>query len=67
MDFGLVAQTNPPASDVIELAQRAEDAGFTHFWTFDSSGAVARALRHLLPDPQFDDLDQSRAHGHQSH
>jgi probable F420-dependent oxidoreductase len=36
MDFGLVAQTNSPASDVIELAKRAEDAGFTHFWTFDS-------------------------------
>ena len=36
MDFGLVAQTNPPARDVIELAKRAEDAGFTHFWTFDS-------------------------------
>jgi probable F420-dependent oxidoreductase len=36
MDFGLVAQTNAPAKDVIELAKRAEDAGFTHFWTFDS-------------------------------
>src|SRR5665213_1414677 len=36
MDFGLVAQTNAPAKDVIELAKRAEDAGFSHFWTFDS-------------------------------
>jgi probable F420-dependent oxidoreductase len=36
MEFGLVAQTNAPAKAVIELAQRAEDAGFTHFWTFDS-------------------------------
>jgi probable F420-dependent oxidoreductase len=36
MDFGLVAQTNAPARDVIELAKRAEDAGFSHFWTFDS-------------------------------
>jgi probable F420-dependent oxidoreductase len=36
MEFGLVAQTNAPAKKVIELAQRAEDAGFTHFWTFDS-------------------------------
>ncbi|MCU1362337.1 MAG: class F420-dependent oxidoreductase [Acidimicrobiaceae bacterium] len=36
MEFGLVAQTNAPAQRVIELAQRAEDAGFTHFWTFDS-------------------------------
>ena len=37
MDFGLVAQTNPPAKQVIELARRAEEAGFTHFWTFDSA------------------------------
>ncbi len=36
MEFGLVAQTNPPAMGVVELAKRAEDAGFTHFWTFDS-------------------------------
>src|ERR1019366_5581332 len=36
MDFGLVAQTNAPARDVIELAKRAEDAGFSHFWPFDS-------------------------------
>jgi probable F420-dependent oxidoreductase len=36
MEFGLVAQTNAPAKKVIELAQRAEEAGFTHFWTFDS-------------------------------
>jgi probable F420-dependent oxidoreductase len=37
MEFGLVAQTTAPAKDVIELAQRAEAAGFTHFWTFDST------------------------------
>jgi probable F420-dependent oxidoreductase len=36
MDFGLVAQANPPAMGVVELAKRAEAAGFTHFWTFDS-------------------------------
>jgi probable F420-dependent oxidoreductase len=36
MDFGLVLQTDPPASAVVELMQRAEDAGFTHGWTFDS-------------------------------
>lgn len=36
MDFGLVAQTNAPAKKVIELAKRAEDAGFSYFWTFDS-------------------------------
>ncbi len=37
MEFGLVAQTNPPARSVVELAKRAEDAGFTYFWTFDSA------------------------------
>ena len=37
MEFGLVAQTTAPAKNVIELAQRAEEAGFTHFWTFDST------------------------------
>jgi probable F420-dependent oxidoreductase len=36
VEFGLVAQTNSPASQVVELAQRAETAGFSHFWTFDS-------------------------------
>lgn len=36
MDFGVVLQTNPPASRVVELARRAEDAGFTYGWTFDS-------------------------------
>jgi probable F420-dependent oxidoreductase len=36
MDFGAVFQLDPPASDVIRLAQRAEAAGFSHVWTFDS-------------------------------
>jgi probable F420-dependent oxidoreductase len=36
MDFGVVLQTDPPASRVVELAQRAEDLGFSHVWTFDS-------------------------------
>jgi len=36
MDFGVVLQTDPPASRVIELAKMAEDLGFTHGWTFDS-------------------------------
>ncbi|MBN0044543.1 TIGR03842 family LLM class F420-dependent oxidoreductase [Streptomyces actuosus] len=37
MDFGLVLQTDPPASRVINLMQRAEHNGFTHGWTFDSA------------------------------
>ncbi|MFC9459613.1 TIGR03842 family LLM class F420-dependent oxidoreductase [Streptomyces sp. NPDC058430] len=37
MDFGLVLQTDPPASGVVSLMQRAEREGFTHGWTFDSA------------------------------
>ncbi len=36
MDFGVVLQTDPPASRVVELARMAEDLGFSHGWTFDS-------------------------------
>jgi probable F420-dependent oxidoreductase len=37
MELGLVLQTNPPARRVIELAAMAEDLGFSHVWTFDST------------------------------
>ncbi|MEU5682611.1 TIGR03842 family LLM class F420-dependent oxidoreductase [Streptomyces venezuelae] len=37
MDFGLVLQTDPPASEVVGLMRRAERNGFRHGWTFDSS------------------------------
>jgi probable F420-dependent oxidoreductase len=36
MDLGVVFQCDPPASRVVELARRAEAAGFSHVWTFDS-------------------------------
>ena len=36
MEFGVVLQTNPPASEVVRLAKLAEDMGFTYGWTFDS-------------------------------
>ncbi|HLU52235.1 MAG TPA: TIGR03842 family LLM class F420-dependent oxidoreductase, partial [Acidimicrobiia bacterium] len=36
MDFGVVIQTDPPASKVIELTELAEANGFTYGWTFDS-------------------------------
>jgi probable F420-dependent oxidoreductase len=36
MDIGVVLQTTPPASRVVDLAKRAESLGFTHVWTFDS-------------------------------
>ncbi|MER5731324.1 TIGR03842 family LLM class F420-dependent oxidoreductase [Streptomyces sp. NPDC002138] len=37
MDFGLVLQTDPPASQVISLMKRAERHGFRYGWTFDSA------------------------------
>jgi probable F420-dependent oxidoreductase len=36
MEFGVVLQTNPPASKVVELARLAEMEGFAYVWTFDS-------------------------------
>lgn len=36
MEFGVVLQPNPPASGVVATMKRAEDAGFTYGWTFDS-------------------------------
>jgi alkanesulfonate monooxygenase SsuD/methylene tetrahydromethanopterin reductase-like flavin-dependent oxidoreductase (luciferase family) len=36
MKFGLVLQTDPPASRLVALARRAEGLGFSSVWTFDS-------------------------------
>ncbi len=36
MDFGVVLQTEPPASDVVRLMRDAEQRGFRYGWTFDS-------------------------------
>src|SRR6202167_557863 len=36
MEFGVVLQPNPPASGLVALMKRAEAAGFTYGWTFDS-------------------------------
>lgn len=36
MQLGIVLQTTPPASRVVDLARRAETYGFSHVWTFDS-------------------------------
>jgi probable F420-dependent oxidoreductase len=36
MDFGVVFQLDPPASEVVLLARQAEGYGFSHVWTFDS-------------------------------
>ena len=36
MEFGVVVQTNPPATRIIGLADLAEQHGFDAFWTYDS-------------------------------
>ena len=36
MDIGVVLQTTPPSSRVIDLAKKADMFGFSHVWTFDS-------------------------------
>src|SRR5689334_378979 len=36
MDIGAVLQNDPPALGVVEMAKKAEAAGFSHVWTFDS-------------------------------
>ncbi len=36
MDFGVVLQTDPPASAVVDLMVAAERQGFRYGWTFDS-------------------------------
>ncbi|MFC7625507.1 TIGR03842 family LLM class F420-dependent oxidoreductase [Microlunatus sp. GCM10028923] len=36
MDIGVVLQTTPPSSRVVDLAVRADGYGFSHVWTFDS-------------------------------
>jgi probable F420-dependent oxidoreductase len=36
MDIGVVFQCDPPSSELVDLAVRAEEAGFSHVWTFDS-------------------------------
>jgi probable F420-dependent oxidoreductase len=61
MDFGVVLQTDPPASRVVELAKRAEELGFSKAWTFDSHvlwqepfvifSRILEATRNLVVGP----------------
>lgn len=61
MDFGVVLQTNPPASRTVELARLAETHGFSHVWTFDSHllwqepfviySAILAATRRVMVGP----------------
>lgn len=36
LEFGVVFQTDPPSSEIVRMAQQAEQLGFSHAWTFDS-------------------------------
>ncbi|GAB3225110.1 TIGR03842 family LLM class F420-dependent oxidoreductase [Kineococcus gypseus] len=61
MDFGIVLQTTPPASRVVELSRLAETHGFSHVWTFDSHvlweepyvvhSAILQATRKVVVGP----------------
>src|SRR5882724_634168 len=37
MDFGVVLQTDPPATRLVDTMRRAEQLGFGYGWTFDST------------------------------
>jgi len=37
MEFGVVLQTDPPASKLVDTMRQAEHMGFGHGWTFDST------------------------------
>ncbi|MBS2963758.1 TIGR03842 family LLM class F420-dependent oxidoreductase [Actinocrinis puniceicyclus] len=37
MDFGVVMQTDPPATRLVETMRQAEELGFGYGWTFDST------------------------------
>jgi probable F420-dependent oxidoreductase len=61
MDFGVVLQTNPPASRTVDLARKAETHGFDYVWTFDSHllwqepfviySAILAATRKIMVGP----------------
>jgi probable F420-dependent oxidoreductase len=61
MDFGVVLQTTPPASRVVDLSRTAETYGFSHVWTFDSHvlweepyvihSAILQATRKVVVGP----------------
>ncbi|MCG2796933.1 MAG: TIGR03842 family LLM class F420-dependent oxidoreductase [Cellulomonas sp.] len=61
MEFGVVLQTNPPASRVVDLARQAENHGFDYVWTFDSHllweepfviySAILAATRKVIVGP----------------
>lgn len=61
MEFGVVLQTNPPASRTVELARQAETHGFDYVWTFDSHllwqepfviySAILAATRKVMVGP----------------
>ena len=65
MDFGLVLQTDPPASQVVSLMKRAERNGFTLRLDLRLRRALAGAVRDLQPDPVEHHEVDGRPDGHQ--
>ena len=51
MEFGLVLQTDPPASGVVDAMREAEKLGLPLRLDLRLARAVAGAVRHLLADP----------------
>ncbi len=65
MDIGVVLQTTPPASRVIDLAKRAETLRVQPRVDLRLPHPVGGAVRHLLQDPRRDAQRDRRADGHQ--
>ena len=61
MDFGVTFQTDPPASRVVELTQRAERARLHARVDVRLAHPLAGALRHLRADARRDRADRRRA------
>ena len=66
MDFGVVLQTNPPSSRVVEMTKTAEDFGFYLRLDVRLPCALAGAVRHLQPDAGRHVPDDGRPDGDQS-
>ena len=66
MDFGVVLQTDPPASRVVELAQLAEANGFSLRLDLRLPCALAGTVCDLLPDAGGDRADDRWADGDES-
>ena len=66
MDFGLVAQTNPPAMGRRRVGEARRGRGLHALLDVRLVRPVARTVRHLLPDPRRYVAHQGRTDGDQS-